>query len=325
MLPTNTAAGKNFNRLTFRIFKLELNVRYWHIAHHSSPAVELLRFRIRLIGFFSEGTLEYFAGAAYRQLRTKLDIARILVCGELLFTPVDKVDLAELGTLLQHDERFHFFAEPLIRHADNRTKRYGRVRDDHFLQLARVDVITAAEDHVLFPVDDRKITLVIHHTDVTGMKPAIPKRLRGRVGTLVISLHHIRPADGDLSAFTASDLFIVIAETLYLDAEDRLSDSTWFRRLLEMVECRERRSLRQTVALHYADVELRLERFHNLDRHRSSPRCAALHRLRDLANVVSRFLDIFQDRPVHGRNTDPEIHFLVYHRDQCRFGLESRK
>src|SRR5688572_16372032 len=156
MLPTNTAAGKNFNRLTFRIFKLELNVRYWHIAHHSSPAVELLRFRIRLIGFFSEGTLEYFAGPAYRQLRTKLNIARILVCGELLFTPVDKLRLTEFCTLLENDERFHFFAEPLIGYPDNRTKRHSRVRDDHFLELTRVDVITAAQDHVLFSIDDRK-------------------------------------------------------------------------------------------------------------------------------------------------------------------------
>src|SRR5688500_10269411 len=126
------------------------------------------------------------------------------------------------------------------------------------------------------------------------MEPAIPERLRCGVGTLVISLHHICPANDDLSSLTRSDLFIVIVETLYFNAKDRLSDGAWLRRLLEMIERCERRRLRQTVALHHADVEFRLKRFHNLDRHRSSARRADLDRLRDLADVVSGFLDIFQ-------------------------------
>src|ERR1700704_5725950 len=43
---------------------------------------------------------------------------------------------------------------------------------EELLHLAGIDVLAAADDHVLDPADDVAITLLIHHRQIAGMHPA---------------------------------------------------------------------------------------------------------------------------------------------------------
>ena len=151
------------------------------------------------------------------------------------------------------------------------TERDGRMRHDDFFELARIDVVAAAKDHVFFAVDDREIAFVVHDADVAGVKPAVAKGFGGRLGAFVVALHHVCAANDDLAAFAARHLVVVVVKALDLDAEDRLADRSGFRRLFEMIESRERRRFGEAVAFHHADAESSPET-------PSSPRPASEHR-----------------------------------------------
>ena len=58
--------------------------------------------------------LEDLSRRAGGQLGSELDVARILVGGELLLAPGLQLVFGELGARLLHHERLHFFAEPLV-------------------------------------------------------------------------------------------------------------------------------------------------------------------------------------------------------------------
>src|SRR5687767_5314583 len=158
---------------------------------------------------------------------------------------------------------------------------------DHFLELPRINVVTAAKDHVLFAIDDRKITFFVNHADITRMKPASAKCFGGSFRTLVIALHDIRPSDNHFTTLAGSNFAVVIVKTFHFHAEDRLSDSSRLRRPFEMVKGRERRRFGKTVAFHHTDSEFRFERLHHLNRHGSTARGTDLHRLSYSAYIVA--------------------------------------
>jgi len=112
--------------------------------------------------------------------------------------------------------------------ADDGAEADRGMRDNHFLEFAGIDVVAAAEDHVLFAVNDRKKTFGIHHADVAGVKPAVTKGFGGRLGAVVITFHHVVAADHDLAAFAARHLIIVFIDAHYFDAGERLTDSANF-------------------------------------------------------------------------------------------------
>ena len=44
---------------------------------------------------------------------------------------------------------------------------------EHLLDLARVDVVAAADDHVLLAVDDVEVAVLVLAADVAGGEPAV--------------------------------------------------------------------------------------------------------------------------------------------------------
>src|SRR5262249_26797297 len=74
---------------------------------------------------------------APRQTLTDLDRPGILEGGKLLVEPGQQVRLGRRRPGPRHDERLDLFPEPLVRHADYRRERDGRMGHDDLLQLAR--------------------------------------------------------------------------------------------------------------------------------------------------------------------------------------------
>ena len=75
----------------------------------------------------------------------------------------------------------------------------GVVLVEHALDLGAGDVLAARHDHVLEPVDDEEVAVVVAHADVAGVEPAAGERGGGRVGVAPVALEHLRAPHDDLA------------------------------------------------------------------------------------------------------------------------------
>ena len=72
--------------------------------------------------------------------------------------------------------------------------------EQHLLDLARVDVLAAADHHVLDAADDVDVAVRVHHAEVAGVHPAgRVDRLGGRLVVVPVAAHHEVAAGADLT------------------------------------------------------------------------------------------------------------------------------
>src|ERR1700742_2917886 len=98
--------------------------------------------------------LQDLPGRPLRQVVDEFDVAGLLVAGQALAAERHDRVLVELGALAGDDERFHRLAPTVVGDADDGDLADRRMLGDHALDLGRVDVQPAADDHVAGPVDD---------------------------------------------------------------------------------------------------------------------------------------------------------------------------
>ena len=92
------------------------------------------------------------------------------------------------------------------------------VAQQHRLDLERVDVLAARDDHVLGAVDHGEVAVLVGGDDVAGAVPAVDQGLGGRVGALPVAEHDVRPADPQLAGLAGRPAH------LGLDARHRRAD-----------------------------------------------------------------------------------------------------
>src|SRR5207237_7330405 len=74
-----------------------------------------------------------------------------------------------------------------------------------FLDLARIDVLPAADDHVLDPAGDVDVALGVHGRQVAGVYPAgRVHRLGGLAGLVPVAEHHRVAAGAQLAGLAAA-------------------------------------------------------------------------------------------------------------------------
>ena len=93
---------------------------------------------------------------------------------------------------------------------------------EHLLDLARVDVVAAADDQVLLAVDDVEVAVLVGAGHVAAVEPAAAHRLRGRLGLLPVALHDVVAADQDLADLALLDRVVALVDHPHLYAFDRL-------------------------------------------------------------------------------------------------------
>ena len=97
----------------------------------------------------------------------------------------------------KRDPRHELFAHAGVGYADDLRGGDRRVLEQDLLDLARVDVLTAADDHVLRTPDDVHVAVGVHRREVTGVHPAaVVDRGVGRVGVLPVARHDEVAAGG---------------------------------------------------------------------------------------------------------------------------------
>ena len=150
-------------------------------------------------GALAQDVLLHLAGGVQRQRVDDLDRARHLVVRHLLAAPPD--DAGRIGgpTRAQHDERHTDLAQPLVGDADHRGLLNVGVAKQRVLDLGRVGVEAAHDEHVLRPADDAQAAALVDHAEVAGAQPAVGgERRGGRLRVVEVASHHGRASQHDL-------------------------------------------------------------------------------------------------------------------------------
>ena len=87
----------------------------------------------------------------------------------------------------------------LVGHADQRGLGDARVGEHHRLDLGRVDVLAAGDEHVLRAALDGEEALVVLDGEVAGLQPAVADRLGGCLGPAPVAGGDVRAADQQLA------------------------------------------------------------------------------------------------------------------------------
>ena len=93
------------------------------------------------------------------------------------------------------------------------------------LHLGGPDLEARAVDHVLDPVDDEDVPVLVHLAHVAGMEPSPANRRPGVVGPAPVAEHHARPLDRDLTQRSQGDLRITLVHDPQLEVLDRGPDA----------------------------------------------------------------------------------------------------
>src|SRR5690349_6141857 len=93
--------------------------------------------------------------------------------------------------------------------------------EEDFLDLPRVDVRAAGDDHVLRAVADGEETGGIHAADISRMQPAAAQRLLRRLRVLPVARHHAIRARDDLAELSRGQLAVLGIEDLHFAAGAR--------------------------------------------------------------------------------------------------------
>ena len=92
-------------------------------------------------------------------------------------------------------------AADFIGHAEHGHVLDGGIAVEIFLDLPRVDVFAAADDHVALAVDQPDVAVGIAARHVTHRAPRAVKRLGGFLRVLPVAVEHIRGAREQLAHF----------------------------------------------------------------------------------------------------------------------------
>src|SRR5580693_8244500 len=123
--------------------------------------------------------LEDLSGGRARQRAGELHGLRALEVGQPLPRPGNDRLGRRLGAGHRDDHGVHGLAPHRIGPPDDSDLGHGRVIGEHGLHLRRVDVLAAADDHVLGAVHDVEVAVGGQPADVPGPVPAA-RRERGR-------------------------------------------------------------------------------------------------------------------------------------------------
>src|SRR5262249_1734916 len=112
------------------------------------------------------------AGSRQRKFRNEPDVTRDLEMGHLALTEAADFLRRCRTSRLQNNERADFLAKPLVRDAEHLDRLHIGVLDQVFLDLSGIDILSAANEHVLDAANDVAKTLAIDHGEIAGMHPA---------------------------------------------------------------------------------------------------------------------------------------------------------
>src|SRR6185437_5098004 len=157
----------------------------------------------------AEFAFEDLAGTGYRESVGDLEAPGCLVAGDQRLDVIAQVLGGQGRAGAQHDDGVHALAPLGVGDADDGALGHGRVAGHGVLHLGRVDVLAAADDHVLDPVDDEQVAAGVQVAAVAGVHPAAPEGVRRLLRLVPVALHDVPAAADDLADDSGRDLGVV--------------------------------------------------------------------------------------------------------------------
>ena len=101
-----------------------------------------------------------------------------------------------------------FLAVPLVGHTHDLHVPHLGIGQIEFLDLTGIQILTAADDHILQSAGDLVVSVGCAAADVAGMEPAVGvDGLGGGLGHLVIALHNVEAPGHEFTAFPVGEFF----------------------------------------------------------------------------------------------------------------------
>ena len=117
------------------------------------------------------------------------------------------------------DERHADLAQAFVGDADHRGLLDVGVAEEGVLDLGRVGVEAADDEHVLDPPDDPEASAVIDDTEVAGPQPPVGgERVGGRLRIVEIARHHRGAPQHDLAGLAGGDVVALVVDDAELEA-----------------------------------------------------------------------------------------------------------
>ena len=118
----------------------------------------------------------------------------------------------------------------------------------HFLNLTRIHVETAANNHIFCSIYNKIIAVVVAVADVARVQPTIDNAFSGRFGAFVIAFHDVVTTIADFAFLIFAQLIAVFVLYRDFDTPNRRTNRTCFARFMRLVESDNRRTFRHTIA-----------------------------------------------------------------------------
>src|SRR3984885_3865854 len=232
---------------------LAMSVLSNRVAFQRSRKHQPSHLRLRAGFVFAKVLLRYLANRRLRQRVADFHGADHFVLSEtLLQKRLHLLERQRRRAGLQLDEGLRGLAAIVVRNSDDAHFLDPRVLIDGLLDVARIDVEAAAEQHVLGPVDDIDEAVLVHIGDVARAEEAVRRhRVRGRFRLLPVALSYIWTLDADFAPFAELDLSLRVGDVneFHLCAGIRKAAGSAPSRSFTRVEGSDRRSLGHAPAL----------------------------------------------------------------------------
>ena len=119
------------------------------------------------------------------------------------------------GPGIEHDERHPDFAEAFVGHADHRGLRDAWMAQQQVLDLGRVRVEAADDEHVLDATDDAQVAVGVERAEIAGVQPSVGvDRGRGRFGVVEVAAHHGVAAHHDFTGLVRRGVGTAVRSTV---------------------------------------------------------------------------------------------------------------
>ncbi len=178
-----------------------------------------------LLDHVAHDELLHLAGHGHRKLGDELDVARDLVVGDL--------SLAE-GTHLLRGQRLagldanpgaQLLAIAVVGDAEHLGVLDLRMLVEILLDLARIEVLAAADHHVLDAADDVAVALVVDGGEIAGVHPAaVVQHLGGLLRFVPVAQHDAVAARAQFTGLAARHDLALEIDDLHLDVRMNAAD-----------------------------------------------------------------------------------------------------
>src|SRR5262249_31127021 len=151
-------------------------------------------------------------GARHLVLADERDRARPLVAGDAVAAPRDDLVLARGAALVQHQDRMHPLAPLGVRQAYHGHLLHLVVRAEQVLDLGRIDVFAARDDHVALAVDQEIVAVGVAAGHVADRAVAFAERFGGLLRHLPVAVERVRRVRIELAHLAVGDRLAVCLE-----------------------------------------------------------------------------------------------------------------